>query len=634
MTKAFNSQEEKRKALVHVNAGRFGQAEKIIKKLCRRVPDDSDAWFLLGAITGQLGRIGEAIKFMDKSLKLCPDRPEAHYNLGRAYLANTQYGKAIDSLNSAIKLRPDYCEAYINLGICRQKLQQYDQAALDFTRAVQINPLFAEGYYNRADTYRLMARLEDACVDYKHAISIEPKHYKAYTNLGLTLQSQGKLDEAIMQFQRALMLNHDEPVIFSNLLFLKNCLYRDHEESIRDHSDWARRYATKNLNYINRAHDRDPSRVLRIGYVSPDFSKHSVAYFLEPLLANHNPYRFKTYCYSNVENEDEYTRRFQKFAHCWRGITGLTDEQAVSQIKSDRIDILVDLAGHTAGNRLLIFTYKPAPIQVSYLGYPNTSGLPSIDYRLTDAIADPPGQEDKFYTETLIRMPGCFLCYQPPDNSPRVTQTPALETGHITFGSFNALHKCTTEVIAHWVTLLQEVPGSRLVFKNKSFYDDTTRKRFQEMFTLQGISADRVDLVHWDDNIQAHLARYSDIDIALDTFPYNGTTTTFESLWMGVPVMTLTQGTHASRVSASILSQLGLGEFITDDKKEYVKQIRGWAGKLDDLNMLRMQLRARLQGSTLMAGESFARKIETYYREIWENWCLSGAEVTDISEKS
>ncbi|MBC7881206.1 MAG: hypothetical protein H7Y37_07720 [Anaerolineae bacterium] len=363
-----------------------------------------------------------------------------------------------------------------------------------------------------------------------------------------------------------------------------------------------------------------PSRRLRIGYLSPDLFCHSVANFFEPLLETHNRAGFEIFCYAEVEHPDTTTERLQKLSDHWCFTCQLSDEELVAQIRNDQIDILVDLAGHTANSRLLVFAYRPAPVQVTYLGYPNTTGLSQIDYRFTDALADPPRAEE-LHTETLVRLPKGFLCYRPISEVPEVLPPPCLVNGYITFGSFNSLQKLNSEIIQCWAAILLEIPDSRLLLKSSAFSDQLTLEDVQQRFLEAGIPAERLILVGRIPVRSAHVGYYSQIDIALDPFPYNGTTTTCEALWMGVPVITLEGNSHVSRVGVSLLSQLDLQEFIATTQTEYIETAVRLANNIDYLAQLRSQLRQRMAASSLCDAPSLAARIEESYRWMWDQYC-------------
>jgi protein O-GlcNAc transferase len=353
---------------------------------------------------------------------------------------------------------------------------------------------------------------------------------------------------------------------------------------------------------------------VRIGYISPDFRSHSVARFIEPVFMSHSEEDFEVFCYSNVDVPDHVTGRIRSLVVHWREIRGLSDDEAIALIQKDEIDILVDFAGHTSGNRMLLFAKKPAPVQASWIGYPATTGLSSMDYKIVDSYTDPPGITERYYTEQLIRLPGCFLCCLPASDSPETGPQPALTQGHVTFGSFNNFAKVSRDSVEMWAEILKGVPDSRLILKSHCFQDAGTRKNALEMFAGRGIAQNRVKLFPYMQSSKEHLSLYNSIDIALDTFPYNGTTTTCEALWMGVPVITLAGNCHASRVGISLLSNTGLGEFIAQTKEEYVDIAVKTAKDTKRLKDLRVHLRGIVAASPLTDAGKFTKNLEDAYR--------------------
>jgi protein O-GlcNAc transferase len=355
--------------------------------------------------------------------------------------------------------------------------------------------------------------------------------------------------------------------------------------------------------------------------VSPDLRSHSVAFFVEPLLKTHDRARFDVFCYADVRHPDAVTERLKGLTDHWRDIVGLDDVEVARLICEDRVDILVDLAGHTAHNRLLVFARKPAPIQIAYLGYPNTRGFDDMDYWLTDALADPPGESGRFYVEEIVRLPNGFNCYQPPPQSPPVSPLPALETGHINLGSFNNATKINEGVIACWAAILHAVPQARLILKARALADRQTRKRLEQYFIGYGIPVERVEMIGWIPASADHLELYDRVDIALDTFPYNGHTTTCEALWMGVPVITLAGKVHAGRVGVSLLTQAGLSELIAESPQAYVDMAVGLTRDRERLAELRQGLRGRIKRSPLTDATGLTCAIEAAYRTMWQTWC-------------
>ena len=494
-----------------------------------------------------------------------------------------------------------------------------------YRRALALQPGVATTHISLGSVLLKQGQLSAAEAEIRSAIEFDPANAIAYNNLGNALKEQGKLDDAITAYRQALELDAGIPEIRSNLLLsLNNHPGYDAETVFREHRIWAEQYARDLPAPAQPGPNRpDPDRRLRIGYVSPDFRAHSVAYFAEALLEAHDRTAMHVVCYCNAIRRDDTTARLRGLADDWHDITGMGDEAVADRIRGDRIDILVDLAGHTANNRLMVFARKPAPVQVSYIGYCNTTGIPAMDYRITDALADPEGQ-DALYTEELVRLPRCFLCYTPPEAGPGVEPLPAARAGQVTFGSFNHLSKVTSEVIEVWSRILAAVPNARLLLKSKSPNDGTTRRRFVEMFVANGIAEDRVSVIGPIPSSAGHLSVYGTVDIALDPFPYNGTTTTCEALWMGVPVITLAGRAHAGRVGASLLAAVGLDELVAHTPKEYVALATGLAGDLDRLAALRAGLRPRMATSPLCDKADYARAVDISTRGAMREMVLPG----------
>ncbi len=439
----------------------------------------------------------------------------------------------------------------------------------------------------------------------------------------------------MLAYHRALALKPDYAEAHGNLIFMMNYDARFSQKDIFAESRrWNEIHAAPYREHERtHASDRDPDRRLRVGYLSPNFREHSVSYFADPLIAGHDRRSFEVFCYAQVIKPDTRTERFRDLADVWRSTVGLTDATVAERIREDGIDILVDLAGYTGENRLLVFAARPAPVQVSWLGYPNTTGLSAMDYRLTDAIADPEGADDTLYSETLVRLPNGFLCFTPAGDAPDIGGSPALSNGHVTFGSFNHLPKVSPEVVETWAQILERVPGSRLLLKSHPLADAATRDRYLDMFATHGIDARRVELFSWIASKSGHLGAYDRVDIGLDPFPYNGTTTTCEALWMGVPVVTLRGERHSGRVGASLLTRMDLVDLIAETKDAYVETAVGLAKAPDRLSGFRTELRQRMKGSPLCDGDTFARDVEAVYREMWRYWCSGDRNKAGVEVK-
>jgi predicted O-linked N-acetylglucosamine transferase (SPINDLY family) len=437
------------------------------------------------------------------------------------------------------------------------------------------------------------------------------------------LSDQGRIQEAEKCYEKSLLTDPSQPFVKSNLLFaLQYNPDRDAETVYREHLKFAERFAEPLypavLSYLN---ERTERRRLKIGYVSPDFRRHSVAYFIEPVLLAHKRDCVDVFCYSDVDKKDDFTTRLQGLADHWQDITGDPDERVAERVRRDKIDILVDLAGHTGHNRMLLFSRKPAPLQISWIGYPSTTGLSSIEYKLVDSYTDPPGMTEHYYRENLYRLPGSFLCYQPERTAPDVKSPPVCENGYITFGSFNNFAKVSKAILFVWIDLLKKIPASRLILKAKGFADEGTRRSLLRNFQQHGIAEERVELIAWIPSISDHLALYQKVDIALDTFPYHGTTTTCEALWMGVPVITLAGKNHASRVGVSILSNLGLQGLVAETPDDFIETAVHLAVHIVRLQELRKNLRGIMKRSLLTDADRFTENLEHAYRDMWAQWC-------------
>jgi predicted O-linked N-acetylglucosamine transferase (SPINDLY family) len=572
----------------------------------------------------QQGNLHKAEYIYREILKVQPDNVVAHCNLGIVLREKGQLDEAITCYQKAVKLNPNLADVYCNLGSAFQEKGQLDETITCYQKAIKINPNLADVHCNLGRALQEKGQLDEAITCYQKAIKLNPNFYMAYNNLGGVLQDRGQLNEAEIYFRRVLQITPDNCKAYSNLLLNMNYNSRHNPQDIfSEHLLFAKKFAEPLSSAISpHTNEREPNRRLRIGYVSHDFRRHPVAYFIEPVLVAHSREHFEVFCYSDVSVPDDVTRRIQGYSDHWQSIVGMSDERVAESIKKDNIDILIDLAGHTANNRMLLFARKPAPIQVSWIGYLATTGLSTIDYKIVDNYTDPIGKTEQFYTEKLIRLPENSLCYLPDRDSPEVEPLPALSTGHITFGSFNNFAKVTPEVFTLWARVLNELPDSRLILKGNSFSDKTTSQRAINMFTERGISAERITLLLWDPSPK-HLESYNQVDIGLDTFPFNGATTTCEALWMGVPVITLTGTAYHSRAGISLLANVGLLELIAKTHDEYIGIAINLASDIEKLQLLRKSLRDRMSHSPLTDAKRFTANLEMCYRKMWENWCNS-----------
>ena len=660
--KTVLTRSKKQKALALLQSGQLVAARDLYVSVCRTDARDAQAWCALGVVHGMLGLFQESITCCRRAVILQPDYIDAHINqgislksLGRLdaalvcyqaalrldpaasaihlYLGNTlaELGRAQEALayyQEALRLGPNNPETHNNMGVALKSLGRMDEALACYQEALRLDCDFTNALGNLGNIFAHQGRLQEASSAYERALQRAPDA-EVHSNLGKVLLAQGQLEPACVQYRAALSLAPAHAEAHSNLLFAMNyAATQDPDALFAEHQRWGELHAQTSVP-ADFTCPRDSERRLKIGYVSPDLRKHSVAYFMESLLATHDPSQVEVFCYAHVELSDEITQSLKGRVEHWRNIWGMANSPVAETIRADGIDILVDLAGHTAHNRLGVFVLRPAPVQVSYLGYPNTTGLPQMDYRLTDAWADPPGQAP-CHTETLVRLPRGFLCYTPPRAAPAVDTLPLARAGHVTFGSFNALPKIGPTVIALWARLLQAIPDARLILKNTSLRDAATREHYARLFQDHGIAPQRLEWVAWLPASADHLALYNRVDIGLDTFPYNGTTTTCEALWMGVPVVVLAGSRHAGRVGVSLLERMGLAELIAQTPEQYIELAVRLAADCNRIGHLRTHLRARMLQSPLCDARAHSQDIEAAYRQMWQRWCAQSKPVGKV----
>ena len=607
--------------LVLQRQGLWEQSIAAFRRVLAAYPQHVQALFRLAGVLLQTGRLDEAGRLYRQVIGLEPGAVEARFNLAHVLGRQGQRDQAIVELRQLLAIRPDLPEAHNSLGTLHEALHHLDEAQACYQKALEYRPDYADALNNLGNIFNRQGKLDDAEVQYQRALEARPDFPEAINGLAYVLKEQGRPHEAVAFYQRALDLQPDYYDAYSNLLLT---LHYDARASAQvtetAHRDWGRLVAERfPLQAKGWDNERNPERRLRVGFVSADFYMHAVAFFFKDVLDNLKADELEVYLYANNVRRDAMTVRLQRAASAWRDISNLDDEAAAGLVRKDRIDILVDLSGHTAQSRLLVFARKPAPIQVTWLGYPDTTGLASMDYRLTDAIADPPGIPD-WHSEELVRLPEGFLCFGEPVASPPLVSPPCVDSGIITFGSFNNNSKISPEIIRLWAEILERLPGSRLLVKNNSMGAASTRAVWKDAFRDHGVDEDRLELVPRVESYADHLALYGRIDVTLDVFPYNGTTTTCEALWMGVPVVTVRGDRHVSRVGASLLHRVGLDELVADDLDAYVSKAVSLASDTEKLVMLRQELRGRMQGSALGDGARFARTLEQAFRKMWLRW--------------
>jgi protein O-GlcNAc transferase len=598
--------------------GNLDEAVACYRRALELKPDYATALNNLGSALTDSGKPDEALDCCRRALELKPDFVEAFNNLGIASSGLGKYDEAVACYRRALELRPDFAEAHYNLGNVFSDQGYVQEALAGFRRALELRPDYAEAHSNAGNALKGLGRLDEALASYGRALQLKPDYAEAWNNQGNLLKEQGKLDEAIACYRRALALKGDYAGAHSNLLCtLHYCADVTPDSLALAHREFDRLHTGPMSGAF--AHDQAivGSRArLRLGFVSPDLGRHPVGYFLVRVLENLSHEQHEVICYSDRIVKDSLTGRLQAAATHWRDVSAMSHDRLANQIRADGIDILFDLAGHTARNRLFVFARKPAPIQVSWIGYEGTTGLAAIDYLIADHWMVPEGSE-RHYQEKLLRMPDGYLCYDPPETAPRVGPPPSLRNGFPTFGSFSNLAKITAEVVAVWAKILHATPNARLVMKYRALGDPTAQRRFAQLFAVHGVGEERLDLLPWTPH-DDYLATYHQVDVALDPFPFCGSATTCESLWMGVPVITCPGDTFASRHSLSHLSNVGLTETIARDMDEYVDLAVSLAGNQPRLAALRSDLRPRMAASPLCDGKRFAANLASLMHDVWD----------------
>ncbi len=582
-------------------------------------PNHVEARYNLGNALNDLGNPAEAETCYRQVLRINPNHADAHNNLGNALKNQGKLTDAAACYRLAVRINPQLADAHNNLGVALRDQNQFEEAAACYRQALSLNPQLADVQVNLGNVLYKQQKVAEAIACYRQAVRLDPKHAQAYDNLGIVSKDQGRLEEALTYFRRALDLKPDYVTAHSNLIYtLHYCPGQDAAALYAECRRFNELHALSLKKLIQpHANDKTPERRLRIGYVSPDLGSHPVGRFFLPLLEAHDKTNFEIVCYSALNVADAITDRCQKSANVWRGIFGQPDEQVAQLIRHDRIDILVDLTMHTASNRLLLFARKPAPLQVTYLSYCSTTGLDTIDYRLTDATMDPPGLNDPFYSEQSVRLPNTYWCYQQMFKTPEIGPAPVVQTGQITFGCLNNFCKVSAPTLETWCRLLQTVSGARLLLHARP---GDHRERVQDFLVQRGIAAERLLFM---DSLPTteYFRAYQHVDIGLDPFPYGGGTTTCDALWMGVPVVTLAGQTGVGRGGVSILSNVGMTDWIAQNTDEYVRIAAERAKDWQRIAALRGTLRDKMRQSPLMDAPRFARAIEMAYREMWRKWC-------------
>jgi predicted O-linked N-acetylglucosamine transferase (SPINDLY family) len=528
-----------------------------------------------------------------------------------ACVAGQRFNQAYTLLSKAFYLAPEHQASFLPLAtLCQLTKRRSELEQLCRMRLAAV-PNDTDALYHLSGVLLSRQHFSDGIACLRRILALNPRHLNAWIDLGCAVKKLGDIEQALDCFRQALTIDPASAIASDNYLFALLFTPRQSPAEIfAAHRRWGMALPIAPKAGLQPL---PAGEKIKIGYISPDFREHSVASFFEPLLAAHDRHAFQITCYHSHDVEDQVTARLRQSADQWRTIADMDDETAAAVIRRDGIHILVEMAGHTAWNRLELLNLRPAPLQVTWLGYPHSTGLASVDYRISDGCADPLGSSELLHTEQLWRIAAPFLCFMQPENAPPVAPLPAERNGFVTFCSFNNFAKVNDEVIALWREILDELPEARLLLKSEVFADEVTAAN---IIQLSGLPRERLILIGTTPDRGAHLALYGQVDIALDTFPYNGTTTTCEALYMGVPVVTLRGEHHAARVGGTLLEAVGTPELMAENRANYVAAAVSLAQDLPKLRQLRAGLRGMLEGSALMDRHGFAVKIEAAYREM------------------
>ena len=593
-------------------------SESLFKKALSIDNNVAATWCNYGSLLQHTQRVDEAVGAFKSAIKLQPVFPEAYANLGNAYAAKGELESALKAYQKATLQKPDYVDAHINIGISYREMGRFEMAETYFLQLVDSYPDSAEVVHNLGSLYAEMGRASIAAQLFERAIAMKPDYAEAYSNLGAHFLEMGDHEKAMACFDKAPSYAPQFHIVESNKLF---ALHYDPEISSQALYDAAMHWGAKHAPVSMMQPpitDKNPDKVLRVGYVSADIRTHPIGFFLESVLASHTG-AVEVFCYANMPHEDHQTKRIKPSVKHWRRIFGKSDDEVERIIREDKIDILLDMSGHTAANRLMVFARKPAPIQITWLGYFDTTGMPAMDYILCDDKVLPKVSE-KWYLEKPLRMPTTYLCFAPPPYDISSTITPSQNNGFITFGCFNRLNKLTPQVLSCWADILHAVDSSVLLLKSKSFAESTICDGFRDIFKQHGINPNRI---HFDiaSLRRDYLAQYKMVDIVLDPFPYGGGTTTAEALWMGRPVVTWPQERFISRLSCSLLGAMKRDEWVANSQKSYIDIAAKLAQNSDALTKAHNTVREQFLLSPVCDEKRFVKDLEHLYRIAWRKYC-------------
>lgn len=611
-------------------ADRLEQVARRAQVLTRRYPADAFGWKALGAAWVRLGRFDEALEPLQRAVALAPRDIGALSNLGYALQVRGRMVQSEVELRLALRYQPDFASALVNLGATLARRDCIDESIECLDRALEIEPDCAPALHQLAHAQEERGRLVQALAGYRKVLALSsargplghaPHHGPAiayaHHSISSTLAKLSDFTHVVAHSDQALALLADDAVLWEKRLYdLSYHPDMDAAEIFAQFVRWGDRFAAPQVDFSG--HDRTPGRRLRVGYVSPDFRRHTSRFYFLPLFANHDHALVELHAYSNVKTEDAFTTRFRACFDHWHDIRGLTDDEAARQIREHRIDILVDGCNHMRDERLGIFVRKSAPIQVTWLGAAWTTGLPMVDYVLFDRHIAPP---QTLAREQIVRLPGCFVPFQSLSDTPEPGPPPCLRNGYVTFAYSGRSERLNHHTFRVWGEILRRLPTARLVLDYRNFGEPGNHAHFRSLMAAQGLDVDRVTLRN-SANIFEGL---HDFDILLDCFPHSGGTMLVDALWMGVPALTLASRPPLGRIGTTFLCNIGLPDWVAASETEYVDKACAFAADTPMRVALRAGMRQRMLDSNLMDGPGFARGVEAAYRTMWARFCAGEA---------
>ncbi|MCZ2342058.1 MAG: tetratricopeptide repeat protein [Bacteroidales bacterium] len=597
-------------------AGRFPEAVAEFRACLAARSSHSGALFNLGLCLSALEDLPAATACFREAVRLEPQNADAYLRLGDCLLRGGKLIEAITTFRAAVERKPSDPRTHYNLGLALANAGQTLPAQESLTHALHLKPDYAEAHNALGLTLETLHRKDDAFFHYQQAVQCRPDFADAWSNLGTNLGEQGRSEESISCLRHSLSIRPNAVPVHSNLLLQLNYSSQlTPEQVFAEHRAWAERHAGPTPEPLPIPTPHDAQRRLRVGYLSADYRAHTVSGFLELLLTHHDRGQVELFAYANVLRPDETTEQLRKLADQWRPIVGMSDAAVAEQIREDRIDILVDLGGHTASNRLLVLARRPAPVQATLFGYPNTTGMPAVDFRITDPISDPVSGPVTPSCETPLRLPEVAWVYRPPDSAPAPGPLPALSQRVFTLGCLNNAAKLSDACLTSWIEILRAVPGTRLVLL--AGQAQMGAKRLLERVTQAGVLRDRVELLPRLPPEQ-YFARHQQFDLYLDPFPYNGGVTTCDALWMGVPVLTVRGTSYVSRQGVGLMTRIGLPGCIAESPAQLVGMVQEWSHRRPELAEIRRELRGRMAASVICDAPRYLRHLESAYRQVWQ----------------